>query len=59
MNLIAQGNEKFEKMLTMGKVSGDKSGLGYELNNPTPHPPTYANIVKNDFMRSKEKAKVI
>lgn len=34
IKLLAQGNEIFEHMLTMGRESGDRRGLGYELENP-------------------------
>lgn len=32
--LLAQKNERFEHMLTMGRESGDRRGLGYEQENP-------------------------
>ena len=34
IKLLAQGNERFEHMLIMGRESGDRRGLGYELENP-------------------------
>lgn len=34
IKLLAQGNKRFEHMLTMGRESGDRRGLGYELKNP-------------------------
>lgn len=34
IKLLAQGNEKFGHMLTMSRESGDRRGLGYELENP-------------------------
>ncbi len=35
--MITQGNSKFEKMLTMGKESGDRSGLGYNSSSTSTH----------------------
>lgn len=35
--MISQVNSKFEKMLTMGKESGDKSGLGYNSSSTSTH----------------------
>lgn len=59
MNFLVQGNEKFERMLTIGKESGNRRGLGYNSNDSTSLQPTYANVVKNGFVERKEKTKVI
>ncbi len=50
LSLIAQGNENFERMISMGKEHGDMSGLGYNSNEST----TYST--KNTFVKAKEKA---
>lgn len=57
LNLISQGNENFERMLTIEKENGNNSGLGYDdfFSQQT----TYAHIVKTGLERSKENTKVI
>lgn len=54
MSLLSQGNGKFERMLAKGKGKSDKIGLGYSHQKTT-----YAQGVKNGFMRNNNKAKVI
>jgi len=50
LSLIAQGNENFKKMISMGKKHGDMSSLGYNSNKSTTHP------TKNIFVKAKGKA---
>lgn len=53
LSIIDQENEKFERMISMGKEYGDMSGLGYNSNEST----TYST--KNTFFKAKEKAYVL
>ncbi len=49
ISMLAQGNEKFEKMLKMGKEYGDMTGLGYSeaiASSSTQRP-------KNGFVKAK------
>lgn len=37
LRIIAQGEDKFENMLNMGKHKGDMTGIGYGINVPKPN----------------------
>ena len=37
ISMITQENQKFEKMLTIGKESGDRSRLGYNSSSTSTH----------------------
>lgn len=48
--MFAQGNEKFDKMLTMGKEYGDMTGLGC---NSEVNASFLIQRPKNDFVKAK------
>lgn len=54
ISMITQGNQKFEKMLTMGKESGDRSGLGYNTSNTS----NYNKSQSNAFVKGKAKLQI-
>lgn len=52
--MLTQGNQNFEKMLTMGKDNGDRSGLWYNTTNTSSHNKGQTNA----FIRGKGKTQV-
>lgn len=46
ISLVAQGDEKFERISTMDRESGDRRRLGYEFEDSVTNSPTYAKGTK-------------
>lgn len=56
-DLLAQGNEEFTRMLTMGKESRDRQGIGYELHDSTPNSSSLSEGATTTFVKGKGRCK--